>query len=209
MNLCESCKKFDTCGVRIDGVDRHSCIWIDPITRADLAARDAEIERIADDRDAWCAKAGTLEGATLRLQHEKAASVNLMRAAQEREKIADLKRGGVVVPEFSDAEAGGIAWENGYDDDNYKARGLVMAAWAYARAHSSAHSRVIPADRVLGEGKVAVDQEELEALRYLLDCARIAAHAVEDEGECEMSSICGAVFACDSLRAQPTQEPTP
>jgi hypothetical protein len=57
-------------------------------------------------------------------------------------------------------------------------------------------------------GVVAVDREELGSLRHLLDCARVAAHAVEDEGECDMSSICGAVFACDSLRAQPTQEPT-
>lgn len=59
----------------------------------------------------------------------------------------------------------------------------------------------IPADRVPGEGMVAVKAEEWEAAQELLAQARCAAHAVEDEGECDMTGICRAVFACDSLRA--------
>lgn len=42
---------------------------------------------------------------------------------------------------------------------------------------------------------------ELEALQELLAQARCAVHAVEDNGECDMTGICNAVFACDSLRA--------
>lgn len=61
--------------------------------------------------------------------------------------------------------------------------------------------RAIPADRVLGDGMVAVDREEWAATQDLLAQARCAAHAVEDEGQCDMTGICRAVFACDSLRA--------
>ena len=43
MNLCDSCKK-DGCKWRAaNGEHRGTCLYMDPITRADLAARDAEI----------------------------------------------------------------------------------------------------------------------------------------------------------------------
>ena len=54
----------------------------------------------------------------------------------------------VVVPNFSDAEAGVLAWENGYDDGDHLARDLVKAAWAYARSNSS----TIPALRATQGG---------------------------------------------------------
>lgn len=63
------------------------------------------------------------------------------------------------------------------------------------------HSSAIPADRVLGDGMVGVDREEWAATQDLLAQARCAAHAVEDDGQCDMTGICRAVFACDSLRA--------
>ena len=58
---------------------------------------------------------------------------------------------GVVAPDFSDAKAGVLAWENGYDDGDHLARDLVKAAWAYARSNSS----TIPALRANQGGAAA------------------------------------------------------
>lgn len=45
MNLCDSCKKWEGCGTPkfADGNSVVECARFTPITRADLAARDAEI----------------------------------------------------------------------------------------------------------------------------------------------------------------------
>ena len=50
---------------------------------------------------------------------------------------APVEARAVVAPDFSDAKAGVLAWENGYDDGDHLARDLVKAAWAYARSNSS------------------------------------------------------------------------
>lgn len=60
-----------------------------------------------------------------------------------REVVRLREAPAVVVPDFSDAKAGVLAWENGYDDGDHLARDLVKAAWAYARSNSS----TIPAPR--------------------------------------------------------------
>lgn len=57
----------------------------------------------------------------------------------------------------------------------------------------------LPASRVTGDGFVAVNEEELVALHDLLAHARTAAHQVQDNGECDMSAICAAVNAYDSI----------
>lgn len=118
-------------------------------------------------------------------------------AARDAE-IADLKRGRVVV-ELTELSEEPVVVEDFADNGAHSQWRLVDRSTGETLWEEA--TRTIPADRVLGEGMVAVGQEELEALRDLLDCARIAAHAVEDDGECETSSVCDAVFTCDSLHA--------
>ena len=70
------------------------------------------------------------------------------------------------------------------------------ARWAAAFIRE--HSRAIPADRVLGEGMVAVDREELEALRRFAErCAQRDHQPDEHIG----SAKCVACEAEDALRA--------
>jgi hypothetical protein len=57
MNLCESCRNFEGCKLSRKGEVSAGCSPYDPITRADLAAKDAEIDRlrdfVRDVRDGW------------------------------------------------------------------------------------------------------------------------------------------------------------
>ena len=125
-------------------------------------------------------------------------------------EIAELEARAVMVPPLpkptgsrADAAVWGIPQD--IEDVCIQAGNPVLAAYqagirrGHAIAENGAHA--IPADRVLGDGMVAVDRAELEALQELLAQARCAAHAVEDNGECDMTGICSAVFACDSIRA--------
>ena len=99
----------------------------------------------------------------------------------------------VVVPELTEDD------ENKARRDWQRNSQLGTIRFGYDLAASRARS--VPADRVLGEGIVAVEREEWAATQDLLAQARCAAHAVEDDGQCDMTGICRAVFACDSLRA--------
>jgi hypothetical protein len=49
VNLCDSCKKWDKCGLRDHG-PRDTCVYADLVTRADLAARDAKISQLSEAR---------------------------------------------------------------------------------------------------------------------------------------------------------------
>ena len=73
-----------------------------------------------------------------------------------------VQRGGaVVVPELTESDIDAI-WRD-VEDINDASR--AMAAWAYRLAVS--RIQPIPADRVLGEGMVGVDREELATLREI------------------------------------------
>lgn len=52
MNLCDSCKRTD-CTWVAQGVQMSACTWHQPITRADLAARDAEIAKADPFARTW------------------------------------------------------------------------------------------------------------------------------------------------------------
>lgn len=101
----------------------------------------------------------------------------------------------VVVPELTKAEADSL--EQIAIDQSIQAYGgwdwarLIMFGYSLA----ASRSRAIPADRVLGEGMVAVDLAELEALREFHD-------AYTEDGECDldeflqkMNSISGKIAA--------------
>ena len=133
---------------------------------------------------------------------ELLAHIDVLEQAAAERVIADGSRGlvealAVVVPEMDAPTICGLI--ETYVDDPREIDG-VSTAQAVMRWFRE-NSRVIPADRVLGEGIVAVEREEWAATQDLLAQARCAAHAVEDEGQCDMTGICRAVFACDSLRA--------
>ena len=159
--------------------------------RADLAARDAEI----------AVDAGRLRDAAMRVWGEDAHGCDTHDRLADailglRAQIADLKRGGVVVPERSidDDEAILKSLPAGYEFDDGPIP-LIHAAVAWVRERS----RTIPADRVLGEVIRRIAETKLE----------------EDDDEYEMSwdasysKLSEIVNDCRyALRAQPTQERT-
>lgn len=61
MNLCDCCKRFSACPITPQPEGAISCIHADPITRADLAAKDAEIEALRSEMEST-RKATTNEG---------------------------------------------------------------------------------------------------------------------------------------------------
>ena len=89
-----------------------------------------------------------------------------------RSEIADLKRGGVVVPDITDEDFESVSvlmQENGigyHDSENDSFRRIVASTWAYAQGAfvDLSRLRTIPADRVLGDGMVAVGRERLSPL---------------------------------------------
>mgnify|MGYP003592881845 CR=1 FL=1 len=117
-----------------------------------------------------------------------------------RAQIADLKRGGVVVPELL-AETTlaliAIDWPNRTID--------IIATARNIREWFRNSARTIPADRVLGDGMVAVDATRLEALESI--AAKIEALALGQDGRA-WTPLHYREFARNALRAQPTQEPT-
>ena len=128
-----------------------------------------------------------------------------------QQEIADLKRGGVVVPEPSidDDEAILKSLPAGYEFDDGPIP-LIHAAVAWARERS----RPIPADRVLGEGMVAASQAYIDALE---NAANQFCGACREKPTCSLGIMaigkgCGAwrldAQRINALRAQPTQEPT-
>ena len=179
MNLCDSCKTFDGCGIREMMIEeaQTECGRHDHITRSDLAARDAEIAKMQEQ---------------FRDYIERSESD----AMELRKEIADLKRGGVVVPELP-AETAlaliAIDWPNRTID--------IIATARNIREWFRKSARTIPADRVLGEGEVAVSMGELRMLRDF-------AGRRMSEREHDRLEACRDAHE-DALRAQPTQEPTP
>lgn len=138
-------------------------------------------------------------------------------AARDAE-IADLKRGGVVVPELTDEEVDARLYASsptGPDSDEDWVRFMRrQCRWAYFLAIS--RLRTIPADRVLGEGCVSVDREEWEAVNEFADLIvpiRDNLSGISWAGR--LSDVFAAydrwyavrIAAGDALRAQPTQEP--
>lgn len=158
MNICDCCKRFASCPITPQPDDALSCIHVDPITRADLAARDAEIEALRDE-------------VRLTNEHEHAIMVELSTA---RDEIADLKRGGVDAAEL-DAIYDAIRCIG--NKAYHASTGPVVpdALWdirgrAYDVCARIDGIRTIPADRVLGDGMVQVRLEWLrDALALLMD----------------------------------------
>lgn len=131
-----------------------------------------------------------------------------LEAAQQ--EIADLKRGGVMVPEWP---------LDGHDDrlDEIRCwkgdpiRGVVewnainrTVAWMRSRL------RTIPADRVLGEGDAKVSAKAIEQASKTLDSLVVTSWARGDHEEKMVTELCAAFrpIACAATCAQPTQEPT-
>ena len=148
--------------------------------------RIAEINRIACNLDRENPAYGALNEA-----------LDALEAAQQ--EIADLKRGGVVVPD--DDRPSREFLENYVEGFDPGERSAALFGWREGRRHLREHSSAIPADRVLGEGKVAVDREELCLLRQLESGWR----EPYDLSAGERARI---IARLDALRAQPTQEPT-
>lgn len=71
-------------------------------------------------------------------------------------------------------------------------RSAAFFGWREGRRHLRENSRAIPADRVLGDEMVAVDENELRHLRALEDCVRVCIAS-----EVERSHV----NALDALRA--------
>jgi hypothetical protein len=110
-------------------------------------------------------------------------------------QIADLKRGGVVVPEYPEnsfdvrmavQKAGGMA-----DFD----QGVFRAGWEFL----ASRLRTIPADRELGEGEARIGMNELRMLRDF------AGRRMSEREHDRLEAVRDAHE--DALRAQPTQEP--
>lgn len=91
---------------------------------------------------------------------------------------AAAQAGGVVVPEMTDAEFNYLQTaiqQDGIDEPRSYADG------AYALALHKVGARTLTASRVLGEGFVAVDEEELVALRCLDDAVTINGDGMSTE----------------------------
>ena len=163
MNLCESCKALE-CSFRKDGRLVHACHSHDPITIADLAAKDAYwqdriVRERKENQDLYangvltaiaplaerpCIGATHGTGFVLvgRVWHEESEVRKAAESLGLREPPA------VVVPELTEEDlvrAGGPYCIN--DREPFQ-RG---ARWAEAFIRENA--RAIPADRVLGEAK--------------------------------------------------------
>ena len=190
MNLCESCKVLE-CSFRKDGRLVHACHSHDPITIADLAAKDAYWQdRIVRERketqdlyangvltaiaplaERPCIGATHGTGFVLvgRVWHEESEVRKAAKSLGLREPPA------VVVPELP-------TWE---DCENKLRRGEKLTALEkFVMEHDwhktdtrfrdgleavFAELRAIPADRVLGDGMVAVDRNALLSLFYVDD----------------------------------------
>ena len=127
-----------------------------------------------------------------------------------RSEIADLKRGGVVVPDITDEDFESVSvlmQENGigyHDSENDSFRRIVASTWAYAQGAfvDLSRLRTIPAGRVLGDGVVAVDAEELRALERVRMEAEYVKDAFHQMGEfSQMEGIMRALHELDALRA--------
>lgn len=129
--------------------------------------------------------------------------LDALEAAQQ--EIADLKRGGVVVPELTEDEeiaaVSHYALKEEWPDDGVSDDLMSYVCWGLriGMRYQSSRLRTVPADRVLGE--VAVDREELYLLRQLESGWR----EPYDLSAGERARI---ITRLDALRAQPTQEPT-
>lgn len=145
----------------------------------------ADLNKMTDERNAW----RTGEADRMHEADKRRGELDAARA-----EIADLKRGGVVVPELL-AETTlaliAIDWPNRTID--------IIATARNIREWFRKSARTIPADRVLGEGDRVVGREEWMYLAALERYAR--KHGPE--------SIQDVIGCLDHLRAQPTQELAP
>lgn len=252
MNICDCCKRFASCPITPQPDDALSCIHVDPITRADLAAKDAEIEALRDevrltnehehaimvelstarneiaDRDAEIAvDAGRLRDAAMRVWGEDAHGCDTPDRLADailglRAQIADLKRGGVDAAEL-DAIYDAIRCIGNKAYHASTGPAVPDALWDIRRRAYDVCARIdgiraIPADRVLGEGCVAVDREEWEAVNEfanLIVPIRDNLSGISWAGR--LSDVFAAydrwyavrIAAGDALRAQATQEAAP
>ncbi len=121
---------------------------------------------------------------------------------------ADLKRGGVVVPDITDEDFESVSvlmQENGigcHDSENDSFRRIVASTWAYAQGAfvDLSRLRTIPADRVLGEGEARIGMNELRMLRDF------AGRRMSEREHDRLEAVRDAHE--DALRAKPIQEPT-
>lgn len=125
-----------------------------------------------------------------------------------QKEIADLKRGGVVVPELTDEVLESAMIRKSITGHGH---GAICFKIGYKEGWADRALRAIPADRELGEGRVAVGRE----WRDLMGQLHLAAIDFVNEADPGMlraaAPMVRAVAALRSrssaLRAQPTQEP--
>lgn len=127
--------------------------------------------------------------------HQLASEVVRLRA-----EIADLKRGGVVVPELTELSEEPVVVEDFADNGAHSQWRLVDRSTGETLWEEA--TRTIPADRVLGEWEGKISRED--AALAVEWC-----HAVQDlnPGYLEERDHT-ACKRFEALRAQPTQEPT-
>ena len=189
MNICESCKTGE-CSFRKDGRIVHACHSHEAITRSDLAARDAEIDRLRT----------MLNGCESEIRHRESQDrVYRTKLTILENQIADLKRGEVVVQDVVRGVTHmGISWEVSRPGDYYWERG-AWREWKADGQMANASSfawirpfpvRPIPADR--------------ELMRLVDELIRWHGLRPLDKRPDHAAVLVGAI---KSLRAQPTQEP--
>jgi hypothetical protein len=118
--------------------------------------------------------------------------------AKLRKEVDDFRRCGVVVSDIENTAVLEIAMIAGADLDIAR---IEINKWIRE------HARTIPADRVLGEGQVAVDREDLENLIQRMRGIR----ALRGKARCMpivMNFIGRIIQQLDALHAKPSQEPT-
>ena len=138
--------------------------------------------------------------------------LELLDALESAQKeIADLKRGGVVVPEWNaNAFALACVASGTYADGDLRAA-IRNAEVGYNFAIS--RLRTIPADRVLGEGEVAVDRGWRDLVGQLhmtaIDFVNEADPGMLRAAAPMVRAVAALRSRSNALRAQLTQEPAP
>lgn len=170
--LCASCLAPECLGRDKHKMNASVCGWHQPVTLAHIAPLESMRSRL-------CAALG-------------------LPADSAPETVAEaVEARRVVVPEPTCDEWRVIA-ENARSADMVD---FLAGAAAYGLWFRE-HSRAIPADRVLGDGMVAVNREELRALERVRMEAEYVKDAFQQMGEfSQMESIMRALHELDALRA--------
>lgn len=213
MNLCESCKTGE-CSFRKDGRIVHACHSHEAITRSDLAAKDAEIANLKRGPTPDYTGEGSAWVPPNVKPHTFAQMVNEVRdlafdfgaSEQFRDRVADLlgkyihvehgskgepeqtEAPAVVVPEWDAITFASACVKAGAYAEGDLRDAIKNAETGYNFAASRA--RAIPADRVLGDGMVAVSREDIDCLSKAIDKIVLDSWARSDAEDASVTALC-------------------